>query len=101
MLVALRLQKGHHGDIVGERGSGRDDFVKIGWDLQHLLQRLIKVARRAEIMERHNESSAAAQARNRFPLRFQSALNFQLDNLTPPALGLPESFHLQTPPPLN
>jgi len=29
MLVALRLQKLHHGHIVRERGGGADDFVKI------------------------------------------------------------------------
>ena len=94
MLVALRLQKLHHAHVVGERGSGADDFVKICRDLQHFRQRLIEVARRAEIMERQNKSSAAAQARNRLGFRFQGALKFQVDHLTARRIGLGEHFQL-------
>src|ERR1035441_934736 len=96
MLAALRLQKLHHGHVVRERSGGRDDFVKVGGDFQHFLQRLIEVARATKIMERQDESGAAAQARNRFRLRLQRALPFQVDNLTTCGMGLGEHFQLRS-----
>src|SRR5271157_428555 len=96
MLVAPRLQKLHHGHVVGERGRGGDDLVEVGRDLQHFVQRLIEVARGAEIVERENESGAAAQARNRFGLRLERALEFQVDKLTSCGVRLGQDFQLRS-----
>ena len=91
----MRLQKLHHGDVVGERRGGRDNLVKIGRNLQHFLERFIEVARGAEIMERQDESGAAAQARNRIGLRFQRALQFEVDNLAARGVRLGQHFQLR------
>ena len=92
----MRLQKLHHGHVVGERGGGADDLVEVGRNLEHFLQRLIEVARGAEIMERQDESGAAAQAHNRFGLRFRRALKFQVDKLAARSVGLGEHFQLRS-----
>jgi hypothetical protein len=48
-LSALRLQKLHHGHVVGERGGGGDDFVEVGRDLQHFssVSSRLRVARKS------------------------------------------------------
>src|ERR1700688_2895499 len=55
MLVAVRLQELHHRHIVGERGSGTDDFVEVRRNLEHLLQGVIEVAGGSKIMKRDEE----------------------------------------------
>ena len=51
VLVALGLQKLHHGHVVGECGGGGDDLVEVGRDLQHFFQRLLELAGGVEIVE--------------------------------------------------
>src|SRR5258706_12473956 len=62
MLVALRLQKLHHGHVVGYRGSGSDDFVEICLDLLHFFQRLFKIAWGADYLDRLHDSRPATNA---------------------------------------
>src|SRR5260370_10526827 len=47
-------------------------------------------------MERQDESAAAAQARDRLGLRFQCALEFQVDNRTACGMGRGEHFQLRS-----
>src|SRR5260370_36953369 len=47
-------------------------------------------------MERQDEPGAAAQARDRLGLRFQCALEFQVDNRTACGMGLGEHFQLRS-----
>ncbi len=96
MLAALRLQKLHHGHVVGKRGGGGDELVEVRRNLQHFRERFIEVAGGAEIMKREDERGAAAQAGNRFGLRFRRALKFQVDNLTARGVGLGEHFQLSS-----
>ncbi len=47
-------------------------------------------------MERQEEAGAAAQAGNRFGLRFQRALQFQVDDLTAGGARLGEYFQFRS-----
>src|SRR5208282_2037232 len=49
-----------------------------------------------KIVEREDESGAAAQARDRFGLRFQRALQFQVDQLAAGSVSLGEHFQLRS-----
>ena len=96
MFVAPRLQELHHGHVVEERRRRADDLIEVRWDFQHLLQRVIKIARGTKIMERQNQSGPAAQPGNRLWLRFQRALQFQIDKLTARRVRLGKHFQFSS-----
>ena len=60
MVIALALQELNHGNIVGERSGGTDDFVEVCGERAHLFQRFVELLGPAKIMKRKNQPGTAA-----------------------------------------
>src|SRR5579863_2895858 len=61
MQSAVFLEELHHGDIVGQRGSGADNLVEVGGYGDHFFQRLIELPGSAEIVIGEDECGLGTQ----------------------------------------
>ena len=61
MVVALAPQKLNHGNIVGERSGGTDDFVEVSGEGTNLFQRFVELLGPAKVVKRKNQPRAAAK----------------------------------------
>src|SRR5208283_2917204 len=81
MTVALTAQKLDHGDVVGKRGRGADDFIKVGGISQHSLQRLVELLGCPEIVERKDQGRSGAQLLKLLRLALAGGLQLDVDQL--------------------
>ena len=94
MAIALCLEKLHHGDVVGERGRGGDELVKLRRNRPHLFQRGIEIAGGSKIVERKNQGGTRAQARHGFRLGPERTLEFQIQQLASGGRRLAQNLQL-------
>ena len=94
MVVALAPQKLDHGNIVGERSGGTDDFVEVCGEGAHLFQSFVQLLGPAKVVKRKNQPGAAPKLLQLLRLALKSGLEFDVYQLAARAGRFAENIQL-------
>ena len=94
VFTAIFLEELHHEHVVVKGGGSADDFVKIGGDGNHLLQRLFQILGGPIVVMREDESCLAPQTPHLLRFAVRRALQFEIDQLAAGSRCLRQNLQL-------
>jgi len=92
--VTFLGQEFDHGDVVGERGGGADDFVEVGGVGAHFLERFVELLGRPEVVEGEDQGGTGAQLLQLLGLALAGGLEFDINQLAACGCGLAQNVEL-------